>query len=98
MKFDTGDTTVPTTLPFTIDATQSYDPDSPNSGLTYTWKCAGCLTSSGAALLAAEGVTNNTGVMTIPSDSLVNGTTYNLECTVSKDTRSASRTVKLTAS
>lgn len=97
VKFDTGDTTVPVSQTFQVDARQSYDPSNSSGTLSFTWKCAGCLNASGTELLPATGETNG-GVLQISSNTLANGSIYNVECTISKDTRTASRIIELTAS
>ncbi|CAG9312681.1 unnamed protein product [Blepharisma stoltei] len=83
---------------YTIDASGSKDPDDSTVSLTYLWTCTNtadastCVGGDGKTLLDSEASVN----LKIPATRLVKGAQWDIKCTISKDTRTASATVTLT--
>eukprot|EP00358_Blepharisma_japonicum_P006710 CAMPEP_0202940370 /NCGR_PEP_ID=MMETSP1395-20130829/486_1 /ASSEMBLY_ACC=CAM_ASM_000871 /TAXON_ID=5961 /ORGANISM="Blepharisma japonicum, Strain Stock R1072" /LENGTH=1151 /DNA_ID=CAMNT_0049634821 /DNA_START=1761 /DNA_END=5216 /DNA_ORIENTATION=- len=83
---------------YTINANKAKDPDDSTTSLTYAWTCANhedgsaCTGADSAALLSGE----TKSELTIPSARIVKGANWDITCTISKDTRTASLTVTIT--
>ncbi|CAG9319790.1 unnamed protein product [Blepharisma stoltei] len=82
---------------YIINAIGSKDPDDPNGTLNYKWICqnsedeSDCLGSDGEILLVDE----TAATLTIPTSRMVKGALWDIICTISKDTRSASAMVEI---
>jgi len=96
LRVSTPNSSVSVNNELILDASQSYDPDDTTGILTFVWTCT---TSSGTACTTFGGVnfrtiwTETYGKRTIPAQSLQQGEIYTFTVTISKDTRTASKSV-----
>ncbi|CAG9324923.1 unnamed protein product [Blepharisma stoltei] len=85
---------------YTVNAQNSKDPDNPSStynDFTYKWTCLNSLDNS--ACVGADGKTplssDTDSTLTIPSSQMVKGAQWDITCTITKDTRTATATISL---
>jgi len=95
LKLNRADGTVSNDTDLYISASDSYDPDDSSTSLSYNWTCAQnnaqCLDSSGSNLIGEE----LKSTLTVLKSKLKVGSEYVFTITISKDTRTASKSITI---
>ncbi|CAG9320588.1 unnamed protein product [Blepharisma stoltei] len=98
IELSKGNGQISSSKDYTINANKSKDPDDSTTSLIYAWTCANhedgseCAGADNAVLLSNEIKSE----LTIPSARIVKGANWDITCTISKDTRTASLAITLT--
>jgi len=98
VEFDKSAGSVSSAVDLKVSASKSYDPDASTGSLTFRWTCAqgtgSCTAKSGSAL----SFESSTSELFVSKDQLKDGASYTFSATVSKDTRSTSKSITFSIS
>mmetsp|Transcript_19496 Transcript_19496/g.19523 ORF Transcript_19496/g.19523 Transcript_19496/m.19523 type:complete len:481 (+) Transcript_19496:2078-3520(+) len=97
IQLSTGSGDINGNKDFTVNANKSKDPDDPDSKvpLNYKWTCSNHADGTDCTGMTSFLSGQKDKSLTIPKENLSKGAQWDLTCTISKDTRTASYTITL---